>query len=659
MDNPLSKLLYFYKSRNFVRAEKEYLNIAKKIKPNHELLNLYGVILFELKKYDQAIVQLKKSIDINPNYHQGYNSLGNIFFKKNNFDKALEAYQKAIDLKFDYHEAYHNKGNVYLKLRQIDKALENYNLSTKFNSSYLPAIKSKVDIHYNYKNHELALEEIQNYLSIEPNNATMYHQRGDIYAEINNLDLALQSYEKAQILNPDKAFLLGSIQFTKNKMCIWNDFFEIIKRIEDKIKKYEKVSPPYLVTTMYDSPEIQFECAKVWENEYKLKYNQNLNFSFKKKTSKKIKLGFFSADFRVHAMGHLMVGMLERHDKSQFELYGFYFGPKIKSNDTLYNRIFNCFDKFIDINFMTDLEVLNLCRKLEIDIAIDFMCHTGDYNRFNLFSKRLAPIQINFLGYPGTSGSNNLDYIVADKILIEPDEQKFYSEKIIYLPDTYQPNEDEKKISITIVKKENFGLPENKFIFCCFNSHQKINPIIFDAWVYILKNTESSVLWLLKDNKFSQDNLKLLIKKNGIDPNRLIFAEHLKIEDHLQRIKFADLFLDTFPYNAHTTCSDALRVGIPVLTLKGNSFASRVAASLLNTINLNELVVTNIEDYKKLAIKIYNEKGYLDEIKKKIAINKKNSNLFKAEIYTKNIEKAYKKVHQNYLNGIKPQNLEL
>jgi len=308
---------------------------------------------------------------------------------------------------------------------------------------------------------------------------------------------------------------------------------------------------------------------------------------------------------------------------------------------------------------MSDLEALNLCRELEIDIAVDFMCHTGDYNRFNLFLERLAPIQINFLGYPGTSGSNNLDYIVADKILIEPDEQKFYSEKIIYLPDTYQPNENYKKISSTIIKKEALGLPEDKFIFCCFNSHQKINPIIFDAWIYILNNTENSVLWLLKDNKFSQDNLKSLIKKNGIDPNRLIFAEHLKIEDHLQRIKFADLFLDTFPYNAHTTCSDALRVGIPVLTLKGNSFASRVAASLLSAISLNELIVTNIEDYKNLAIKIYNEKNYLDEIKKKIAINKKESNLFKVDIYTKNIERAYKKVYQNYLEGIKPQNLEL
>ncbi len=657
MNNPLSKLLDFYKTRNFVKAEKEYLNIIKKVKPNHELLNLYGVILFELKKYDQAALQLKKSIEINPKYYQGYNSLGNILFKKDDLNEALEAYQKAIELKFDYFETYHNKGNVYFKLRKIDMALKNYNLATKFNPNYLPAIKGKVDIHYSLKNHELALEEIQNFLKIEPNSSSMYHLRGDIFAEMNNLDLALQSYEKAQILKPDKPFLLGSIQLTKNKMCMWNDFFDLKKQIEGKIMKQEKVSPPYTVTTVYDSPQIQFECAKVWQNEYKSKSKKN--FPSKNKVSKKIKLGFFSADFRVHAMGHLMVGMLELHDKSQFELYGFYFGPKIESNDKLHDRILKCFDKFTDISLMSDFETSNLCGELEIDIAIDFMCHTGDYNRFSLFLEKLAPIQINFLGYPGTSGSKNLDYIVADKILIEPDEQKFYSEKIIYLPDTYQPNENDKKISNTLVKKETFGLPEEKFIFCCFNSHQKINPIIFDAWLYILKNTENSVIWLLKDNSFSQENLKLQIKNNGIDPDRLIFAENLKIEDHLQRIKFADLFLDTFPYNAHTTCSDALRVGIPVLTLKGKSFASRVAASLLNTINLNELITTNIEDYKKLAIKIYNEKTYLDEIKKKIIVNKKNSNLFKAEVYTKNIERAYKKVHQNYLNGIKPQNFEL
>ena len=657
MNNPLSKLLDFYKSKNFVRAEKEYLNIIKKVKPNHELLNLYGVILFELKKYDQAILQLKKSIKINPKYHQGYNSLGNIFFKKNELDKALGAYQKATELKYDYFETYHNKGNVYSKLRKIDMALENYDLATKFNSNYLPAIKGKVDIHYNFKNHKLALKEIQNYLKIEPNSSSMYHLRGDIFVEMNNLDLALQSYEKAQILNPDKPFLLGSIQLTKNKMCIWDDFLEVKKKIEDKIIKQEKVSPPYSATTVSDSPQIQFECAKVWQNEYKSKNKKN--FSFKNTVSKKIRLGFFSADFRVHAMGHLMVGMLELHDKSQFELYGFYFGPKIESNDQLHDRISKCFDKFTDISRMSNFETLNLCRELEIDIAIDLMCYTGDHNRFSLFLEKLAPIQINFLGYPGTSGSNKLDYIIADKILIGPDEQKFYSEKIIYLPDTYQPNENNKKISNTIVKKESFGLPEEKFIFCCFNSHQKINPIIFDAWLYILKNTENSVLWLLKDNGFSQENLKLQIKNNGIDPGRLIFAENLKIEDHLQRIKFADLFLDTFPYNAHTTCSDALRVGIPVLTLRGNSFASRVAASLLNTINLNELITTNIEDYKKLAIKIYNEKTYLDEIKNKIAVNKKNSNLFKAEVYTKNIERAYKKVYQNYLDGIKPQNFEL
>ncbi len=360
MNNQLSKLLDLYKKRNFAKAEKECFNIIQKVKPNYELLNLYAVILFELKKYDQALTQLKKSLEINPNYYQGYNSLGNVLFKKNNLKEALDAFQKAIDLKFDYFEAYHNRGNVYLKQKQINKALESYNLATKFKPDYLPAIKSKVDLFYNLKNHRLALEEIENVLKKEINNQSMYHKRGDIYSELKNFDLALKNYKKAYELNPDKPFLLGSLQLTQNQMCEWDNYFDIKKKVENKISKHEKVSPPYTITTVYDSPKLQLECAKLWQKEYKIENKDNF---FLEKNSEKIKLGFFSADFRTHAMGHLMVGMLELHDKSQFELYGFYFGPKPNLDDKLHERIFNCFDKFVDISLMTDTEVIELSRK--------------------------------------------------------------------------------------------------------------------------------------------------------------------------------------------------------------------------------------------------------------------------------------------------------
>ena len=657
MSTELSNLINLYKNKKFLQAEKKCSELIKKVKPNHELLNLYAIILFELKKYEQSIVQLKKSIEINPNYFQGYNSLGNVFLKKNEFDEAIKSYDKAIKLKNDYFEAYHNRGNAYLKLKKIDKAINNYNLATKFNPNYLAAYKSKVDLYYNFKNYEQALIEIENVLRLDPSNDKIYQKRGDIFAEKNQLDLALRNYENAYTLNPDEAFLLGSIQITKNKMCYWSDFFQLKKEVENKILDKKKISPPYTATTIYDSPKLQLECSKVWQNEYK--FENKINFKFNKKFSKKIKIGFFSADFRTHAMGHLMVKMLEQHDKSMFELYGFYFGPKLNPSDELQNRIIKCFNNFRDVSLMTDLEAAELSRKLDIDIAVDFMCYTGDYNRFGIFLQRAAPIQINFLGYPGTSGSKCMDYIVADKTLISEDDKKFYSEKIIYLPDTYQPNEDFKKVSENLISRQSLGLTEGSFVFCCFNSHQKINPIIFDVWLDILKKTEKSVLWLLKDNKFSEKNIKIYCEENKVDPDRLIFADHVNLEDHLQRIKYADLFLDTFPYNAHTTCSDALRMNIPVLTLKGNSFASRVASSLLNTLDLSELITHDINQYKDTALKIYKNTSYLKNLNEKIKNNKVKSNLFNSKIYTKNIEKAYQSIYKNYIDGNKPKDLEL
>jgi predicted O-linked N-acetylglucosamine transferase (SPINDLY family) len=301
-----------------------------------------------------------------------------------------------------------------------------------------------------------------------------------------------------------------------------------------------------------------------------------------------------------------------------------------------------------------------LVQKFNIDIAIDLMGHSGgDFNRFGIFVNRVAPIQICFMGFPCTTGSETIDYLVADKLIIPEKFQKFYSEKIIYLPDTYQPNEELKEACFQFKSKKDLDLPDNKFIFCCFNGHQKIQPKIFNLWMKILDKRKDSVLWLLRDNENSEQNLKKNASKLGIDPNRLIFAKKIQIDKHLARLKFADLFLDTYPYGAHTTCSNALRMNLPVITMKGESFASRVSASILNSINCNELIVDNIEDYEKLALKISNESESLRKIREKIKKQIELSNLFKPKIFTKNLERGYLKVYQNYIDGSKPKTIEL
>ena len=657
MSKELSELLSLFKEQKYSVAEKKCCKLIKKIKPNYEIFNIYAVILFELKKYDDAIKQWKKAIELNPKYHFGHNNLGNAYLKKKNFKEALNCYHKAIHIKPDYYEAHHNKGNVLRKTNDFVNAIESFDKALKIKSDYLPALKNITELHVMQKNFSEAIKMLDRISIYDPSNVKTYIQKANIFFEKNFFKEGIKNYQTAYDLNPEHPFLLGDFIHANAKICHWKDFDNQLKKLEKNILNKNESTNPFIASTLFDSPKLSYETAKIWQGHFKSENKDYKNYLGTNK--KKIKLGFYSADFRTHAMGHLMVQMLESHDKSLFELHGFYFGPTINNQDLLQKRILRCFDSFNEIKYQDDQSVFDLSKKLEIDIAIDMMGHTGDNNRFTIFLKKLAPIQINFLGYPGTSGSKAIDYIVADKVIIPERNQKYFTEKIIYLPDTYQANEDIKKISDKNLTKEMFGLPQDKFIFCSFNSNSKINPKIFSLWMSILSKAKESVLWIMSDNIISEENLKNFALKSGIDVKRLIFAKLMPLDEHLKRLQLGDLILDTFPYNAHTTCSDALRVNLPVLTIKGESFPSRVAASLLNSINMNELVTENIEEYEKLALKIFNNNDYFENIKFKIKENKISSNLFNSAIYTKNIEKAYTIAYQNFVKGELPKNIEL
>ncbi len=659
MNKELSEIINLLENKKLVLAEKKCSAFIKKIDENFEVFNIYAVILYQLKKYEEAITQWEKAINLNPNYHFGFNNLGNAYFAINKFDSALQNYNRALEINNKYYEAFYNKGNVFFKLNELNKALENYQQSIFIKNDYVPAIRRKAVIFKKLEKFDEAIREWDKLISLSSNETHAYFQKGDLLFAQNKLEEALTSYENAYLLDSEKPFLFGNIIHTKAKMCEWTNFNENIKELKIKILNNKKIATPYTALTLYDDPSLHLKTSKIWldEHEEKILKNKNSFFDFNK--NKKIKVGYYSADFRTHAMGHLLVGLFELHDKSKFEIYGFYFGPKIKKEDLISKRIIESFDRFEDVSSKNDQEVANLSRDLEIDIAVDLMCFTGNYNRFGIFSKKCAPLQINFLGYPGTSGSKFIDYIIADKKLITPNDEKFFSEKIIFLPDTYQPNEKSKKISQKDLTKYQQNLPENHFIFGSFNSHQKITPEMFGIWMNILNKKKESIIWLLKDNNISEKNLKKEASKYGVDGDRLIFAEHLKLEEHLNRFKFVDLFLDTFPYNAHTTCSDALRMNVPVVTKKGLSFASKVASSLLSEINLSELITTNNNDYEKLAIKIADDPDYSKELKIKIEKNKEISNIFKTDLFTTNLESGYRKAYNNFLKGLKPSNIEI
>jgi predicted O-linked N-acetylglucosamine transferase (SPINDLY family) len=438
-------------------------------------------------------------------------------------------------------------------------------------------------------------------------------------------------------------------------LCIWDELPKYLNELMHKIDNNEKVTDPFPVLALLDDPAVQKKTAKIFA---KVNYPvSNVLPKIDRYFHPKIRVGYFSADFRNHPVSYLTAGLYETHDRKQFEIYAFSFGPDTKDEMNL--RIKAGVDHFHDVRTLSDKEVAMLARRLEIDIAVDLGGLTAD-SRTGIFAMQAAPIQVNYLGYPGTMGAEYMDYLIADQTLIPEEKQKYYLENIVYLPHSFMVNDSNHKNSKRLFAREETGLPTNGFVFCCFNNFYKITPNIFNGWMRILFQVDGSILWLPEGNSTAVKNLKKEASKNGIDENRLIFAPRLTfMEDHLNRIQLADLFLDTLPYNAHTTTSDALRMGLPVLTCMGHSFASRVAASLLNAVNLPELITTTQEQYESLAIELATHPEKLKTIKDKLASNLPTSPLYDTPLFTKHLESAYMTMVDRYQQGLDPEHIYL
>jgi predicted O-linked N-acetylglucosamine transferase (SPINDLY family) len=366
----------------------------------------------------------------------------------------------------------------------------------------------------------------------------------------------------------------------------------------------------------------------------------------------KVRIAYLSADFHQHAMAYLMAELFERHDRSRFEIIGASFGVDDKSQ--MRKRLVAAFDQFHDVCRKSDEAVAKLLHDLQIDIAIDLMGYTRDF-RFGILAYRPAPIQASYLGFPGTMGAEFINYIIADKTVAPFEHQAFYTEKIVHLPDCYQVNDTKRKIAERTPTRQEAGLPDNGFVFCCFNNNWKITPDIFSVWMRLLRAVEGSVLWLVGDNKSAERNLRMEAQAWGIDPARLVFAGRLPPEDHLARHRVADLFLDTLPYNAHTTASDALWAGLPLVTRLGEAFAGRVAASLLNAIGLPELVTHSIEDYETLALRLAKDPSLLQGYRNQLAKNRLTHPLFDTDRFRRHMEASYLQMWEFWQRGEQPR----
>jgi len=621
MHSKFDQAINFFEDGNLNESEKLCLEILKDEPKNFDILHLSGIISFQLKNYKKSYTLIAKAIKINPKDAEAYNNMGIVLKELNQFDIAHNKFCNAIKLKPDYAEAHYNCGIVLKELRQEENAIKSFELAIKFKKNYAEA----------------------------------YYNLGHIFFELKKFNEALQNFYQSYKINSKLNYLLSSIIYTKHRICEWNSFDKDLLDLENLILNEKKKINPFLTLSFYESPQLQKTSAEIFVKEEYDVQNKH-NYKFHKHAKKKIRIAYYSADFRNHPMSYLLANLYELHDKNKFEIIGISFGPD--KDDKMRKRVSMAFDEFYDVRLKTDDEIVNFSRELKIDIAIDLMCFTK-YHKFGIFVKRCAPIQVNYLGYPGTSGTNYLDYIIVDKIIIPKESQKYYSEKIVYLPNTYQANDSTKKISDKIFTREELGLPMDGFVFCCFNNNYKITPQVFDVWMRLLARVENSVLWILSENINISENLKKEATIRGIDFNRIVFAERIKMNEHLARQKVADLFIDTFPYTGHTTVSDALWVGLPVLTRIGKSFASRVSASLLNAIGLSTLVTSSAKEYEDLAIELATNPAKLKEIKNKLKNNRNTKALFNTPVFTRNIEKAYSLMYERYLINLPLDNIEI
>jgi predicted O-linked N-acetylglucosamine transferase (SPINDLY family) len=465
-------------------------------------------------------------------------------------------------------------------------------------------------------------------------------------------DQAIQVYKHIVLLQADTEFIRGYLFHAKLKVCDWKDHDEQVKTCIQGICENKKLIMPFSALMLSGVEKLNIQIATNYA-----KYINGLSrkpYSKKSKPLEKITIGYYSADFHSHAISYLICELIELHNRSKFNAIAFSFGSN--NQDQTRQRLMNAFDQFIDVSHQSDEAIAKLSRDFKIDIAVDLMGYTHDA-RPGIFEARVAPLQVNYLGYPASMGNEYIDYIIADQIVIPESNKQFYSEKVIYLPNSYQVNDRKKVISDRQISRTELGLPKDSFVFCCFNNNYKILPETFDGWMRVLTVVEGSVLWLFQDNDWVVNNLKKEAQERGVEADRLVFAKRLPLDEHLARHRQADLFLDTFPYNAHTTASDALWAGLPLLTMMGESFASRVAASLLTAIDLPELITKSQKDYEALAIELATNPAKLKAIKAKLESNRLTTPLFDTPRFTKHLEDAYTKMYERYHADLPPEHI--
>jgi predicted O-linked N-acetylglucosamine transferase (SPINDLY family) len=602
-----------------------------------------GLALHRRGAFDQAAIRYNEVLSGDPKNIDALYYLALISCQNGQFQEGADLAHKSLAGDPKQARVHVILGRALRPLGRHEEALASFDAALALAPDLASAHANRADIMSEMGRNAEALEAYDRALAWAPDSVVDWMNRGVALIALDRHGDAVKSFDRGLALKPDFAqaddFRAPRL-LSKLRICDWTNLAAETEQVLAMVRDGKPLSLPYAIVAIPSSPAEQLQCAQcyvqqqpvfapLWRGEI---YSHD-----------RLRVAYLSADFNEHPTAYLTAGLFEQHDKSKFEITAISFGKNFDKNDRspIQQRLEAAFENFIEAAGKTDDEIAALIRHAEFDIAVDLMGFTKD-NRLGVLARRAAPVQVNYLGYPGTTGAPYLDYILADATVIPDGHDAFYSERVVRLPGTYQINDDRRSVSQRTPTRAECGLPENAFVFCCFNNPQKITPEVFDIWMRLLQATNNGVLWLFEGNADAAANLRAEARKRGVDPEKLVFAPKLGVSDHLARIAVADLFLDTLPYNAHTTASDALWMGVPVLTCLGESFAGRVAASLLKAIGLDVLITRTSDEYEELALRLAHDRAYLGSLRVRLRHNRHDAPLFDTRSATRHIEAAYR-----------------
>lgn len=612
-----------------------------------------ATVLVRMGEWEQALSSLDRAI--NSGLNSGLNS-------------AIDSANERSPVGADFYLA---RANVLSHLQRFERSLADYDQALFMDPQYHPAWSNRGVLLSKMGQIERAIESLGRASEIAPDFADAYFNRAHVYLKQGDPYKARLDFDRLLALAPQTPFALGSRLHAKMLCCDWQVWEAELTQLKTALERGEPVVNPFEFSAMVDDPHLQHQAARIWNKTQHLQRQdhhrslgvddlQPLNSTTstteltlsdsEPKTSQKIRLAYFSSDFRMHAVSQGIAPLLECHDKTQFEVFAF--SLTNVSEDPVRARIRRAVDHFVDAHAMSDLELVDLAKSLKIDIAIDLNGYTMGA-RTSIFAHRLAPIQASYLGYLGGMGAPYMDYLLADDTLIPSDRQGDYDEKIIHLP-CYQINDHSREASTKALTRADLGLPETAFVFCSFNQAYKLNPSVFESWMRILRATPGSVLYLVLSGQVARENLSQEAIRLGVEPERIVFGERMSPSDNLARYALCDLFLDAWPYNAGVTGSDALWMGVPVLTCVGQSFPARMGASLLKAMGLPELICKTKSEYEERAHDLATKPEQLATLRQRIQDERGRQPLFDAPRFTHTLERAYREITRRAQQGLEP-----